>query len=46
MLTIFVFERKEEKTHKKLKNINHNLSPLIRGDSNGQRSRVWEHTPA
>jgi hypothetical protein len=32
--------------NKKLKNINHNLSPLIRGDSNGQRSRVWEHTPA
>ena len=43
MLTILVFEIKEGKNAQKL--INHNLSLLIRGGTNGRRPRVWGHNP-
>ena len=44
MLNILVSEIKEGKKAQKVKkNINRNLSLLIRGDSNGRRPRVWEH---
>jgi hypothetical protein len=46
MLTILVFEIKEEKNAQKVKNILTIIYHyLLEGDSNGQRPHVWGHTP-